>query len=141
MFIAYSSEEEMFAAIEAARDAANAAAKPWQLAIKTGDFVLRYEQGMFVFGEILDPTLNADEEELEYTRELYAQPHMVGYRFSRCFSILCPEGELGDLHVCTVICVLTRDQFEKAKEAEWPCNPDEVLEILDLPEILGLFVD
>ena len=47
------------------------------------------EEDLAVFGEVL---------------EGYQEAHLRHYRFCRCFSVACPEGEVGDVHVSTVLC-------------------------------------
>jgi hypothetical protein len=61
-------------------------------------------EGFPVFGEVL---------------EGYPEGRPQHYRFCRCFSVVCPEGELGDVHVSTVRCIMSRGLFERLKEQGW----------------------
>jgi len=57
-----------------------------------------------VFGEVL---------------EGYTEAHLRHYRFCRCYSVGCPEGELGDVHVSTVLCLVSRAFFEALRQVGW----------------------
>lgn len=117
----YDSLEEMFQAIAAAEKEASAKVTDEQrAAFQVGDLFFRFAQGVAIYGEIVDPTLHAeDEEEVEDLRETYNQVHMRNYRFTRCFSVMCPEGELGDTHLSTMHKISQR-QFEMARGMGWP---------------------
>jgi hypothetical protein len=141
MIKTFSDAKALMAEIEARRAEADAAADGWQKAIRFGDYFVRLcEEELVIYGEILDPApepeldveMMGDEErmEYEYERDLYKRPHMLNVRFTRCFSRLCPDGELGDTHVRTMNAKLTKAQFDKAREAGWPCDPREVLTLL-----------
>jgi len=57
----------------------------WRAAVKPGDcFVMDSGDGFLVFGEVLE---DGEPGRLRH------------YRFCRCYSEACPEGELGDVHV------------------------------------------
>jgi len=93
------------AAIEEARIAADAKVKPCQAAVKPGDcFVSDSGEGFAVLGEVLE---GCPEGRLQH------------YRFSRCHSAVCPEGELGDVHVSTIRFVVTREFFEAMRSEGW----------------------
>ncbi len=127
--------EDFFA--QEATEAAAAAERvqPFQKLLKPGDFFVRAQSDFIIYGEILDPTPDPiseeglDEEELEEARAEHAfelklrnQPHMAAYRFSRCFSRICPQGEMGDIHISTVVKVISKESFEKARRANWPTD-------------------
>jgi len=105
-------EVEFFDSLEAAQQrlqqamkAADGRVKPWQAAVKPGEcFVSDGGDGLLVFGEVL---------------EGYEEAHLRHYRFSRCFSVACREGELGDVHVCTILALLSRRVFEEVRRAGW----------------------
>jgi hypothetical protein len=82
------------------------------------------EAGVVVYGEILDPLAGADPEERDFLRGTYGAPHNRNVRFSRCFSKICPEGEMGDTHVASMNVVLTAREFTKAKKLAWPSDID-----------------
>ena len=62
------------------------------------------EEDLAVFGEVL---------------EGYTEAHLRHYRFCRCHSVACPEGELGDVHVSTVLCLVSRAFFEAMRQEGW----------------------
>jgi len=102
----FDSLEEAQARLREAMEAADARVKPWQAAVKVGDCFIADggEEGLLVFGEVL---------------EGYTEPHLQHYRFCRCYSVACPEGELGDVHVSTVLCLVSRVFFEAMRQAGW----------------------
>jgi hypothetical protein len=93
---------------------------------------------LFIWGKLRDPVederaCGSDEEELAYVRDLYASPHMVGFRAGRHYSAIVPEGE-GDIHVSTVLCKITQEQFDAARAAGWPARGPGAMAILRLAE-------
>lgn len=122
----FDSMEDMQDAIALGREQADARSTEQQKACKIGDHYYRYEPDwdLHVYAEILDPVesdrqAGGDEEELERLKRLYASPHMQGFRFARCFSVICPDGELGDIHVSTITEFISNDEFKYAKKCEW----------------------
>jgi len=99
----YNSTEEMLDSLNQAMQEADERVKQWQAEIKKDDcFWQDTEYGFQVYGEVLE---NA-----------YRERHLKNYRFCRCYSEACPEGELGDVHVCVIGGLLTREEFaEKIK--------------------------
>ena len=99
--------------------------QPWQAAIKVGDYCVRYYAGeVAIFIEVLDALqlereAGASDEEVEYLRQELADEHMKNYRFGRCYSIMCPRGELGDTHISTISAVITKEAWEQAKANDW----------------------
>jgi len=102
----FDSAEEANARLREAMKAADAKVRPWQAAIGPGDcFVADSgEEGLLVFGEVL---------------EAYAEPHLKHYRLCRCYSVACPEGEVGDVHVSTILGWVCRECFERLRQAGW----------------------
>ena len=102
----FDSVEEADARLRQAMKAADAKVRPWQTAIGPGDcFVADSgEEGLLVFGKVL---------------EAYNEPHLQHYRLCRCYSVACPEGEVGDVHVSTILCVIDRGVFELARQHGW----------------------
>jgi hypothetical protein len=97
--------EEAMERIEEARIAADTKVKPWQAALKPGDlFIANSGDDLLVFGEVL---------------EGYKEARLQHYRFCRCYSVACPEGELGDMHVSTIACRVSRQFFEEMRRAGW----------------------
>jgi hypothetical protein len=122
--------EAFFGREAKAQDVANANVK---IILQPGDFyAMATEHGFTVYGEILDAAkqylgdrrvedLEEDEiDEYDGILDSYAQPHMRYYRFTRSFSKACPKGELGDVHLAAVTRQITKDEFETARQAEWP---------------------
>jgi hypothetical protein len=129
----YASPEAMMADLQKDMQEADASVKPWQEKAAVGMYYLRLmpELDLVVYGEILDPAQSAraagaDEQEVEATREQYAQEHMRHYRFTRSYSQACACGELGDVHVGTIGGFLTGEGFEAARAQGWPTDPAAV---------------
>ena len=102
----FASAEEAMARLRQTMKAADARVRPWQAALKPGDCFIADggEPGLLVFGEVL---------------EGYEEPHLKHYRFCRCFSVACQEGEVGDVHVSTVLALVGREFFEAMREQGW----------------------
>ena len=101
----FGSMEEAMQRLEEARKAADARVKPWQADARPGDcFAYFDDDDLVIFGEVL---------------ERYDQHGMQHYRFCRCYSVACPEGELGDVHVSTILCRMSPGAFERAKKQGW----------------------
>ena len=101
---AFATHEEAMARLEEARKAADARVKPWQAALKPGERFLYLAEGLVIFGEVL---------------ETYKEERLKHYRFCRCYSVACPEGELGDVHVSTLVALVSRAFFEAMREQGW----------------------
>jgi len=126
MIRSFSSIDELFEAQAADQKVADSKVQPWQANLKPGSFFLRIVDGVYIYGEVLDPAVptweGASEEELEEIREsaeMYNEEHMKHFRFCRCFSKYCPEGEYGDVHVSTISLVLHADDFTAVRENNW----------------------
>ena len=77
----------------------------WEAQVKPGDcFMSDPGEGLPVFGEVLKG---------------YPEGRLQHCRFRRCYSVACPEGELGDVHVSTIRCLGSRALFERLKEQGW----------------------
>jgi len=102
----FDSLEEAQARLRQAMEAADGRVRPWQAAVKVGDCFIADggEEDLVVFGEVL---------------EGYQEAHLRHYRFCRCFSVACPEGEVGDVHVSTVLCLVSREFFEAMRQEGW----------------------
>ena len=97
----FDSVEEMFEAERKAREAADASVEDRQEKIKVGDYCRQEtDEGFDIFGEVLE----------EHNAE-----HLKNYRFCYCFSVACPEGEKGDVHVCQVTELISREDYETIK--------------------------
>jgi hypothetical protein len=123
--------DDLFAAEEAARQRADSTVQGHQ-DLAPGDFFVRECEGIRIYGEILDAAthllkgrvvLDLDDEEIEEyndAMDLYQAQHMRFYRFTRSFSRVCPKGELGDIHLSSVGCKITAEEFQAARDAGWP---------------------
>lgn len=112
----YDSYEAMQADLAAAMKAADAVVHPKQAALKVGDFYLSYQADTFIFGEVL---------------ETYKEKRLQHYRYARAHSVICPDGELGDVHVCVTL-PITSEQFRMAEKLGW-VDP-EFIDLKTYPE-------
>ncbi len=97
----FDSVEEIFEAERKAREAADARVQDWQAKIKVGDYFRQEtDYGFEIYGEVLE---ECEAEHLKY------------YRFCYCFSVACPLGEKGDVHVCQITEVISREDYEAIK--------------------------
>jgi len=131
----FNSLEEMLAEIARQREAADAHVGDRGRLFRPGQRFVRLapEFGTIIYGEILDPIeaereAGADEDELEFQRQLRDAPHMVNFRFCRCWSEICPEGEFGDVHVSSMHLDITAAEFDRARDAGWPSDPAGLVE-------------
>lgn len=138
----FDSCEDMFAAVAQAQKAADAAVIPAQAQMVAGDYFVRHDHssGIVIYGEILDPAkpngLDLSSAECEEDAQIYAQPHMKHVRFCRCYSVVVPHGELGDVHVSRMDVQLSKHMFDVAREGRWPNDPsgEELVNLLDAAE-------
>lgn len=128
-FEIFDSYEALQQSMESAREKADANVTVGQTALKAGALVLRYDPDseLVIYTELLDAiegerAAGANEAEIAYVANLYNEPHMKNFRFGRHFSEACPDGELGDLHVCTVSAVMDRAAFDWFRENNWPSD-------------------
>ncbi len=97
----FDSVEEMFEVERKAREEADARVEEWQAKIKVGDcFRQSTSYGFDIYGEVLE----------EHNAE-----HLKHYRFCYCFSVACPEGEKGDVHMSQVTEIISREDYEAIK--------------------------
>ena len=136
--------EDIMEEIHAAREAADANVGPEHTQYKMGGHFVRFHPaGILIYGEILDPIqeekdAGADEEEVEWQRQMRAQPHMKYSFFTKCYSTApgCMNGEYGDTHVSTMNVPLTKEEFDRAHGLAWPQTPRALFEdVLRLPKM------
>lgn len=60
----------------------------------------------------------ADEEEVEYAKATLPENHARGYMSGTAYSVIEPEGELGDTHRYNAW-PISKELFEKVREAGW----------------------
>ena len=99
--------DELMKQLQDYMDAPDAQAKPWQTQIKPGDYVVRRGPGFWIYSEMLEDSERRPEG-------------MARYRFTRSYSVACPDGELGDIHVSTTEPILSKEQFETAGDLGGP---------------------
>jgi len=110
----YDSTEEMLDALTEAMEAADDKVQEWQKAVKKGDcFWHDTEYGFKIYGKVLKNAFCSSVTRRNENRE----KHLRNYRFCICYSSVCPEGERGDVHVCTIGGLLARDEFEEKVKA------------------------
>ena len=96
---------------------ADAEVRPWQAKLVPGDYFFKVVGDLPIFGEIL---------------EIYEEPHVRHFRFTRCFSTDCPDGELGDIHVADVCDKLTFREFDRTRRVGWTMFLSDVFaDVLD----------
>ena len=104
--ICYNSTEEMLDSLSRAMQETDEQVKPWQSAIKKGNYYMQEtEYGFSIYGEIL--------------KNAYRQRDLKNYRFVKAYSLACSDGEPGDLHVSVITQIITKEQFEEARKNGW----------------------
>jgi len=113
----FNSIEEMLEYLAQARQEGIEAAKGHHIQVsdlRHGDYFIRvHESGVLIFGEVLEHTSYPEDS------GAIKRSRCNGYVYGRCYSILCPEGELGDTHITNVQSKIPRDVFERAKANGW----------------------
>lgn len=102
--------EQLFDALKKGAETADAAVKDWQRKLKVGDFFRQVEGDLTIFGEVVDSPYEEDRARMA------EQPNR---RMVKAYSMSCPEGELGTIHVSRVQSILTERGFEDAKAKGW----------------------
>ena len=118
----YGSLEEMFEDLGRAMEQADSRVRPAQAEIKPGQYFINFRHGpdLPIFGEILDiGKMGYSQEDRREIEDMYAQPPMRFYRFTRCFSWACPDGEIGDTHLSDVDAIIDRELFKYYKDNGW----------------------
>ena len=111
-----------------ATDAANETLAVEQRAVTWGSYWIRFvpEDQLMVFGhvytkhELLEGEYKAgsDLPELRETLQAMVANHDRGYMFGPAYSVIEPEGELGDTHRAN-LWPITRSQFLEAQSVGW----------------------
>ena len=86
-----------------------------RLAREPGYFVQVQAGGLWVYGEV---ARRAEIERWLAGDAAAQQAYLAGYRWSRCFSVRCLAGELGHVHLSTVV-PITAHEFEDAGRRGW----------------------
>jgi len=80
---------------------ADSRTQDWQKRIGKGDCFKRWTpDGLEIYGEVLGD---------------YETKYLRNFRICRCYSMACPEGEIGQVHVSTVNTLIDRETFEAVR--------------------------
>lgn len=123
----YGSIEEMFEAIRQAEETANSHVSLEQSSITYGDYFIREQSGVLIYGRVTpidefiaeEKRLGASEAEVNYELSTIQNSYSRGYRYGWCYSEVEPTGELGSTHVSTILRKITLEEFEAAKARGW----------------------
>ncbi len=95
----YDSTEKMLDDLDRAMQEADRNVQTWQKTIKRGDYFWHdTEYGFTILGQVL--------------QNGYQVKRLQNYRFCKCYSVACPEGELLDVHISVIKGRLTKEGFE-----------------------------
>ena len=103
---AFDDSEDLFTQMRRDQAEADSRVEAWQAAITTGDYVARPGPDFMIYSEVLE-----DPEPRPYS--------LQHYRFTKSYSIGCPNGELGDIHVSTIERQLAEQEFHELREQGW----------------------
>lgn len=94
--------------------------KDWQLHVTPGCFFVRFvpEHDQTLFGEVLARGEGKTGKFFRHVRE-HSREH--------------PEGAHEDIHVSSIAMLLSKEQFEKARQLGWPGDQKGLLKIFHLP--------
>ena len=90
-----------------------------------GDYFIsiRPDFDVVIFGKVVSPFLPRDqyEDDQEYEYEVEAEKgsRSRGYIFSKCYSVMCVDGELGHTHVSVINGKIEPSLFERARANGW----------------------
>jgi hypothetical protein len=99
--------EDIFRQMRSDMDAADARVQPWQAEIRAGDYFVKDSLlGFPIYGQILE----------EHERR---PSHLKHYRLCRAYSMACPQGEMGDIHVSSIEALISQEKFSEAREKGW----------------------
>lgn len=82
--------------------------------LRHGDF-FRYSggPGITIFGQILEHTGYEEDD------DSIADGRRRGFVYGKCFSVFCPDGEFGDVHITDVREKIGLAAFEQARDQNW----------------------
>lgn len=121
--------EDMFAWMREREQAANDRVSPEQAEIGYGAWWMRPYEDIIIFGyvptqeeqEASERALGADDEEIEYQRDMLADAYGRGYRYGKAYSEIEPEGEWGSTHISTMV-EISEELFNLARDRGWLLN-------------------
>lgn len=109
MVEAFENFDEMMEVLRQRMDEADKRIHPWQALIQPGEYFVRPgPQGITIYGEVLKDPEDCHRDALT-----------EHYRLCKAYSVACPYGELGDVHVSTIEKIISKDEFEAARRREW----------------------
>lgn len=109
-------EDDVFAVVRLAVAEANRLIKPYQAAVKAGDWVIVQGPDLLIYGQIKPEDRTPK-----------------GFVYGQWFSKGATCGEWGDNHRSTIRAVITAQLFAAADQAGWPETWPEVLGLLGMP--------
>jgi hypothetical protein len=120
LFTGFGSFEEMLAFVQQARANADSRVEDWQRQLQADEYFVSYspEAELLVYSQIVAP--DPDEPEL-----------LENYRLVRGYSVIVPQGELGEAHIVSAFGRLTQAQFEKARTLGWPSSWAEFATVVE----------
>lgn len=116
----FDTHEEMFDYLEKMQDEAARALEESEIKpehIPVGQYFIRFWKAgsgdvIAIFGEAVRSPYAEDWPLEDDARKR-------GYIMSQCYSVMCPDGELGSTHVGTIHTLITREVFEIARANGW----------------------
>ena len=120
VFTSFGSFEEMLAFVEEARVSADSQVQEWQRQLQPGNYFMSYspEIELVIYNKIVAP--DPDEPEL-----------LENYRLVRGYSVIVPQGELGEAHIVSAFGRLNEQQFERARTLDWPSTWEEFAVVVE----------
>lgn len=124
-FIPVDDIEDFNSLMESLGKKADAQVEPWQRELNTGDYFVRIlaPDNFPIYGRIIDLKHKEDQDYYKQQKNL---------RWTKCYSIACPEGEEGSIHISSVTMQLSPKQFEFAQKSGWPTSIGSVQAILNV---------
>jgi hypothetical protein len=124
--MSFDSWSEMQEKLGKMRTAANEGLAAAQKAVTYGDYWVRFYKEFTIFGRVMpldeymasEVSLGAPPEEAEYTAAHVQRAHDEGMMWGMAYSVLEPEGELGNTHRANLWPIEER-VFNAARDAEW----------------------
>ena len=133
--ISFDTFDELIESLDNDREIADSHVKEWQRKLKDGDCFFRRCDGITIYGYVYKLDILEDAN-------LCKQEHMRNFRFCKCYSKACPDGELGSVHICTIEGIISKKLFETCKALDFPSayvtkeiHPDQLTLLFDPAEL------
>lgn len=133
----YDSFDEMAEELQRQSDKARKFAdkyRLWEQNLQGGDFFVESTDYGLMYGEVF---ISRDPED----KEIEKRSRENGYIFSRVFSSLCPQGELGSVHISRIFYKITKEGFDQAKKQGFPSDNLHLLEASDIIDISPMVLE